>query len=84
MLMYVLGTIIFFNHFLGNAGNFDGDISSLTFFEIASEWFDTAIKLSPKKADLRFQLAQVLEEQHYTHDLFGIKPLVGFFGNSYK
>lgn len=46
---------------------------------MASEWFASAIKLSPKKAELHFQLAQVLEEQHYIQDLYGIKPPVSFF-----
>ena len=40
---------------------------------MAAEWFATAIKLSPKKAELHFQLGQVLEEQHYVQDLYGIK-----------
>ena len=46
---------------------------------MASEWFASAIKLSPKKAELHFQLAQVLEEQHYIQDLYGIKLPVSFF-----
>ena len=81
VFMYLVGTVIIFLHFflIGNAGNFDGDISPLRFLEMASEWFASAIKLSPKKAELHFQLAQVLEEQHYIQDLYGIKPPVGFF-----
>ena len=45
---------------------------------MASEWIASAIKLAPKKADLHFQLGQVLEEQHYVQDLYGIKPSVRF------
>ena len=45
---------------------------------MAAEWFATAIKLSPKRADLHFQLGQVLEEQHYVQDLYGIKPPVSY------
>ena len=45
---------------------------------MAAEWFATAIKLSPKRADLHFYLGQVFEEQHYVQDLYGIKPLVSF------
>lgn len=65
-------------NFLGNAGHFDGDVSPLRYLEMAAEWFSTAIKLSPEKADLHFQLGQVFEEQHYVQDLYGIKPLVSF------
>ena len=46
---------------------------------MAAEWLATAIKLSPKKADLHFQLGQVLEEQHYVQDVYGIKPPVSWF-----
>ena len=45
---------------------------------MAAEWIVTAIKLSPKKAELHFQLEYVLEEQHYVQDLNGIKPPVRF------
>ena len=62
----------------GNAGHFDGEVSPLRYLEMAAEWFATAIKLSPKRADLHFQLGQVLEEQHYVQDLYGIKPPVSW------
>ena len=45
---------------------------------MAAEWIVTAFKLSPRKAELHFQLEQVLEEQHYAQDLNGIKPPVRF------
>ena len=67
-----------FHNFLGNAGHFDGEVSPLRYLEMAAEWFATAIKLSPKRADLHFQLGQVLEEQHYVQDLYGIKPPVSW------
>ena len=60
----------------GNAGHFDGEVSPLRYLEMAAEWFATAIKLSPKTAELHFQLGQVLEEQHYVQDVYGIKPSV--------
>ena len=69
-------TIGFVVQFLGNAGHYDGEISPLRYLEKAAEWFATAIKLSPKKADLHFQLGQVLEEEHYVQDVYGIKPQV--------
>ena len=43
---------------------------------MAAEW--TAFKLSPTKAELHFQLEQVLEEQRYAQDLNGIKTPVRF------
>ena len=43
---------------------------------MAAEWFATAIKLSPKTAELHFQLGKVFEEQHYVQDVYGIKPSV--------
>ncbi|XP_068729619.1 uncharacterized protein [Montipora capricornis] len=58
----------------GSAGHFHGEVSPLRYLEMASEWIASAIKLAPKKADLHFQLGQVLEEQHYVQDLYGIKP----------
>ena len=64
----------------GNAGHFDGEVSPLRYLEMAAEWFATAIKLSPKRADLHSQLGQVLEEQHYVQDLYGIKPPVSWLG----
>ena len=60
----------------GNAGHFDGEVSPLRYLEMAAEWFATAIKLSPKTAELHFQLGQVFEEQHYVQDVYGIKPSV--------
>ena len=67
-----------FNNLSGNAGHFDGEVSPLRYLEMAAEWFAIAIKLSPKRGDLHFQLGQVLEEQHYVQDLYGIKPAVSW------
>ena len=58
----------------GCAGQFKGDVSPLRYLEIAAEWYATAIKVKPKDAKLHFSLAQVLEEQFYCEDLYGIKP----------
>lgn len=60
----------------GNAGHFDGQVSPLRYLKMAAEWYATAIKLSPKTAELHFQLGQVFEEQHYVQDVYGIKPSV--------
>lgn len=78
---YLVYQIFYFRcyKFSGNAGHYDGEVSPLRYLEMAAEWLATAIKLSPKKADLHFQLGQVLEEQHYVQDLYGIKPSVSVF-----
>lgn len=79
MYQSILKTVISTNcNLSGNAGHFDGEVSPLRYLEMAAEWFATAIKLSLKRADLHFQLGQVLEEQHYMQDLYGIKPPVSW------
>ena len=61
---------------IGSAGQYKGDTSPLRYLEMAAEGFSTAIKLKPKDGKFHFSLGQVLEEQFYCEDLYGIKPQV--------